>query len=91
MPCIRTDDKTDWTADLVAVRAQISAITTVLADDTVLSGTSEYSFDSGTGTQREKFRSPQDLLSQLSILYARRERLKKLLRGNGILRGAMRR
>ena len=91
MPCIRTEDKSDWTVDLAAVRAQISAINAVLSSDTVLSGTQEYSFDSGTGTQREKFSSPQDLISTLSILYARRDRLKRLLRGNGILRGAMRR
>ncbi|RKY08360.1 MAG: hypothetical protein DRP56_04245 [Planctomycetota bacterium] len=91
MSCIRTEDHTDWTADLVAVRAQITAINAALADDTVLSGTREYSFDSGTGIQREKFSSPQDLIQTLSTLLARRDRLKRLLRGNGLLRGAMRR
>jgi len=92
MPCIRTEDKSDWTADLAAVRAQIAAINTVLSSDTVLSGTKEYSFDSGTGIQREKFTDPAELINKvLPALYARRDRLKRLLRGNGILRGAMRR
>jgi hypothetical protein len=92
MPTIRTDDYTDWTADLEAVRNQITAVNAVLADDTVLSGTKEYSFDSGTGIQREKFTDPAELINKvLPSLYARRDRLKRLLRGNGLLRGAMRR
>lgn len=91
MTCIRSEDYDDWTADLAACRAQIIAINATLADNTVLSGTKEYTFNSGTGNQTEKFNSPQDLINTLSILMARRDRLKRLLRGTGVLRSQTRR
>jgi hypothetical protein len=91
MPCITSENKADWTADLVSVRAQITAINLTLAGSSALSGVSEYTFDSGTGRQTEKFNSPQELIKTLELLIARREYLKRKLNGTDILISATRR
>lgn len=91
MTCIISEDRIDWEADLAATRAQITAINATLANASALSGTSEYSFDSGTGRQSEKFSSPQELIQTLHLLIARRELLKRKLRGTDIVRSQVRR
>lgn len=91
MLCILSEDKTDWTADLAATRAQIAAINATLANDSALAGTSEYTFDSGTGRQTEKFNSPQELITTLHRLINRRELLKRMLRGTNIITSQTRR
>lgn len=79
MGCLTTQQRTDYTSDLARTIAYIA-----LLDDAILSGldsaaTQEYTFDSGTGRQQEKFRSPMELLDRMKSLEARRDLLRRLL------------
>jgi len=83
MACRTSEELTDLQNDLIAVRAQITAIQAGILIGPV-SGTISYIFDSGTGRQQEKFVSPIEASDALGKLMARRDRLVRALSGQSL-------
>lgn len=85
MTTITSDRYTDLQSDLTAVLAHITAIDTALASSGGISSTKEYSFDSGTGRQTEKFNSPLELIETRRGLVNERDRIRRILCGAGVM------
>lgn len=79
MGSLTTDQISDYTADLARVIAYIALLNTAILSGLDSAATQEYSFDSGTGRQSEKFRSPLELMDRLNALEARRDLLRRIL------------
>lgn len=84
MTCITSQQKTDLQGDLAATIAQIDAIDATLSNS-VLIKTKEYSFDSGTGRQQEKFNTPMELINLRRSLVATRDLLRRKLNGTNVI------
>jgi len=91
MPYISSENKTDWTADLVAVRAQIAAIIAETTSGPLIAGIKRITFNAGTGEQTEIYNSPQEMFTALAELRKTRDLLKRKLNGTDILISATRR
>lgn len=89
MSYITTENKTDWTADLAAIVAQITALDVAILS-AVAKGTRSYIFDAGKGRQQETFESPLLMIKSRKDLTATRELLKRKLNGTAIVRSQTR-
>lgn len=92
MTCINSEDLTRWQADLAATEAQIAAIDiAILSGPLNSNGVKEYTFDSGTGRQTEKFNSPQELFTLRKTLMNTRDLLVRKIRGTNLMTTSIRR
>lgn len=89
MPCINSDRKTILESDLVDILADISAISAGI-QSLSLSGTSSYSWDSGTGRASETFTDPIKMISVRTELKAQRDLIQRQLNGTAVVRQVIR-
>lgn len=90
MAYLSSDRKADLESELASTIIQIAAINAAFAGGSS-SGTKSYTFDAGTGQQKETFNSPLEMIATLDKLYARRYYLHRALAGKTIMTQQLRR
>lgn len=85
MSCLSATRIAEIQAQIDRLNTQISAMNDAIDANIAESGIVEYRFQSGDGSQRVERRSVNDLLSTISSMEARRDRLQRTLNGTGIV------
>ncbi len=91
MGCLTSTRRAEITAIIAKFDAQILLLEASFDSQLENAGIEETRFDSGDGSQKVIFRSPEESLKMLNFLTSRRNRYQGMLDGTGIVSIGLRR
>ena len=91
MAVLSSAERTRIIARIAAIDAQITAAETAFVDSLATGGVSEFRLDTGEGSQRMVYRSPDELRKLIDHLITARDHFQQRLSGTGVCIVNMRR